>query len=99
MSLSALSNTAYKTGAKPILGLLAGEGSLPAILAESAVARGYAVVALALSAEAAESVTPYCEKVVEVYPGQVGKNIKIALANGVHEAVMIGRVPKLNILR
>lgn len=99
MSLSALSNSSTQTAKKPKLGLLAGEGSLPAILAESAVERGYAVIALALSAEAATAVKPFCEKVVEIYPGQVGKNIKIAQDHGVSEAVMIGRIPKLNILR
>ena len=97
MSVSAVS--AQKTSTRQILGLLAGEGSLPAILAQSASARGYTIVALALSAQAAELVNPYCSKVIEVYPGQVGKNIKLAKAEGIEEAVLIGKVPKLNILQ
>jgi hypothetical protein len=101
MSLSALTNTSDKeaTKARPILGLVCGEGNLPAILAESATARGYAVVSLALSPEAADTVRPYSAKVIEIYPGQMGKNIKIAHENGIREVVMVGRVPKLNILK
>ncbi len=97
MSVSAVPQE--KTGTKQVLGLLAGEGSLPAILAQSAAARGYTVIALALSPQAAELVGPYCTKVIEVYPGQVGKNIKLAKAEGISDAVLIGKVPKLNILQ
>jgi DUF1009 family protein len=88
-----------KTQNKQVLGLVAGEGSLPAILAESASERGFSVVCLALSRVAADAVRPHCTKVYEVFPGQVSKNLKIARAEGILEAVLIGKVPKLNVLQ
>jgi len=94
-----ISIASTKTSTKKTLGLMAGEGSLPAILAQSAAARGYDVVALALSPEAAALVKPHCVKVFEIFPGQLGRNLKLAHGEGIREAVLIGKFPKLNLLR
>ena len=82
-----------------ILGLIAGEGKLPALLAQSAKERGYKVVALALSPEAYARVAPHADKVHEVSPGQLGKSMKILEQANAKSAVFIGKVPKLNLLR
>lgn len=81
-----------------ILGLVAGEGKLPAILAQSAKARGYTVVALALSSEAQVRVAPHVDQVFEVAPGQIGKSMKILQDCQAKSAVFIGKVPKINLL-
>jgi DUF1009 family protein len=88
-----------RVGTQQILGIVAGEGGLPALVAQSAVSRGFSVVALAMSPAASELLRPHCDKVFEIYPGQVSKNIKLAKANGIYDVVMIGKFPKLNILQ
>lgn len=97
MNASAVSSGAKATGT--ILGLVAGEGKLPAILAQSATDRGYKVIAFALSPEAAEQVSPHCYKVHEIAPGQLGRNLKLTHQENIKQVVFIGRVPKINVLR
>ncbi|MBI4534162.1 MAG: UDP-2,3-diacylglucosamine diphosphatase LpxI [Candidatus Melainabacteria bacterium] len=81
------------------LGLIAGTGQLPAILAKSAKERGYRVVALALSEDAQARVSPHCDKVYVIAPGQLGRNLKLIRQEGLSEVVFIGKVPKLDLLR
>jgi hypothetical protein len=85
-----------KTG--QILGLVAGEGKLPSILARNARAQGYRVVALALSEAAQASVLPHADKVYLIAPGQIGRNVKLLKQENVKDIVFIGKVPKLNLL-
>jgi DUF1009 family protein len=99
MSASAVSSGAPSTANSQILGLVAGEGKLPAIMAQSAAARGYEVIALALSPEAASQVSPHCVKVHVIAPGQLSRNLKLAKDEGIGQAVFIGRIPKLNLLQ
>lgn len=80
------------------LGLIAGTGKLPAILAQSAKERGYDVVAFALSREAQNSVEAHCVKTFVIAPGQLGRNIKLMKNEGIKEIVFVGKVPKLEIL-
>src|SRR5262245_17181144 len=86
------------TASTKSLALIAGEGKLPELLAKSAKERGYRVVALALSKDAQARVTPHCDKVYLVAPGQLGRNIKLAEAEGLKEVVFIGKIPKLELL-
>jgi DUF1009 family protein len=81
-----------------ILGLVAGDGKLPAILAQSAKQKGYKIVAVALSPEAKARVMPHADEAHEVHPGQVGKALKIMQDAGCTGVVLIGKVPKLNLL-
>ncbi len=85
-----------QTGA---LGLVAGEGKLPAILAQAAKEKGYRVVAFALSETAAHQVSEIVDKVYRIAPGQLGRNRELFLNEGLKEAVFVGKVPKLNLLR
>ncbi len=87
------------TPTKLALGLIAGDGSLPAILAQSAKERGYRVVAFALSENARDSVQKIVDKVHLIAPGQLGRNAKLFKEEGLNQAVFVGKVPKLNLLR
>lgn len=80
------------------LGLIAGDGKLPQFLARSAKEKGYKVISFALSEEAQTRVEPHSEKVISIYPGQLGRNLKLLAQEGVKQVVFIGKVPKLNIL-
>jgi UDP-2,3-diacylglucosamine hydrolase len=82
-----------------LIGLVAGEGKLPEMLARSAKEKGYKIVALALSQEALLRVESYCEKVHLVAPGQLNKNYNLMKNAGVRDVVFIGKIPKLNILQ
>jgi DUF1009 family protein len=81
------------------LGLIAGEGKLPPILAQSARERGYRVVAFALSEAARDCVEPFADKVYQIAPGQLGRNRKLFQEEKLKEAVFVGKVPKLNLLQ
>jgi DUF1009 family protein len=88
-----------KIGAGQILGLVAGEGKLPGILARNAKAQGYKIIALALTERAKAVVEPHCDKVYVGAPGQLGRNLKILREERVQKAVFIGKVPKLSLLQ
>jgi len=81
------------------LGLIAGDGNLPPILAQSAREKGYKVVALALSEEARTRVAPHADVHHLIAPGQLGRNLKLLQEHKCTNAVFIGKVPKLNLLR
>lgn len=109
-SNASTANTALAMGEKPArrvaepgngeqLGLVAGEGKLPSILARSAKEKGYNVVALCLSEEAQMRVEPHCRKTYLVAPGQLGRNMKLLKQEAVKQMVFIGKVPKLDILK
>jgi UDP-2,3-diacylglucosamine hydrolase len=87
------------TLAERSLGLIAGEGSLPVILAQSAKEKGYRVVAFALSETARDQVEKIVDKVHLIAPGQMGRNAKLFKEEGLNQAVFVGKVPKLNLLR
>ena len=52
------------------VGLVAGEGKLPAILARAAKDKGYRVVGFALSEAAAHQLTDVVDKIYQIAPGQ-----------------------------
>jgi DUF1009 family protein len=81
------------------LGLIAGDGKLPAILAQSARDKGWKVVVLALTEEARALVAPHADVHYLVAPGQLGRNLKLMQDNKCSNVVFIGKVPKLNLLR
>lgn len=87
------------TKTKQKLAIYAGEGKLPAILAQSANEKGYEVYAYALSEDALNIISPHCFKAIQVAPGQIGKNMKTVKKDGVDQCVFIGKVPKLNLLQ
>jgi len=88
-----------KQTATKALGLVAGEGKLPAILAQSAKERGYRVVGFALSDTAAHQIDQIVDKIYQIAPGQMGRNRQLFDNEGLTEAVFVGKVPKINLLR
>jgi DUF1009 family protein len=81
------------------LGLIAGEGKLPAILAKAAKEKGYRIVGFALSDTAAEQIDHIVDKTYRIAPGQLGKNRQLFDKEALKAAVFVGKVPKLNLLR
>ena len=82
-----------------VLGLIAGEGKLPGLLAQAARAQGIRVVAIALSDAAKSAVQPHADSTFECAPGQLGKAHKLLNQTGVNTVVFIGKIPKLSVLR
>ncbi len=81
------------------LGLVAGEGKLPAILAQAAKEKGYRVVGFALSDTAAHQIEHIVDSIYQIAPGQLGRNRELFEKERLKEAVFVGKVPKLNLLR
>lgn len=98
-----LSTTKQRTETVPgngtILGLVAGDGKLPGILARNANERGYKVVALCLSKEAEARVQEHCSKTFMIAPGQLTRNLKLLEDECVKQIVFVGKVPKLSLLK
>lgn len=92
------SRQATSTGQK-VLGLVAGEGKLPAILTNAARDKGYKVVVFALSEYARDSVAKIADKTHLIAVGQFDKNLGLFKKEGVKNVVFVGKVPKLNLLR
>jgi UDP-2,3-diacylglucosamine hydrolase len=80
------------------LGLVAGLGKLPAILARSASEKGYQVVALCLSPEAKAAVEAHCLKSFVIAPGQIGRNVNLLKAERASQLVFVGKIPKMDML-
>lgn len=83
---------------RKILGLVAGTGKLPVILAQSAQEKGYDVIAFGMTEEACELVKPHTAKTILIAAGQLGRNIKHMREQNVKEIVFVGKVPKLDYL-
>jgi DUF1009 family protein len=83
-----------KKGTRGPLGLVAGQGDLPAIIADNARGRGYRVVALALEGLAGKSIEKHSDVTGWFNVGKASSIIKFLKKNGVKEAVLAGKVPK-----
>lgn len=97
-SLTQKNNSEQQSGVKA-LGLVAGEGKLPGILAQSAKDKGYRVVGFALSDTAAEQIEHIVDALYKIAPGQLERNKSLFLKEQLKEVVFIGKVPKINLLR
>lgn len=76
----------------PPLGLIAGNGRFPFLVAQAARRQGRRVVAVALKEEAAPELAAYVDEVHWVSVGQLGKAIQALHGAGATEAVMAGQV-------
>lgn len=74
------------------LGLIAGNGQFPFILAKEARAMGNEIIAIALKEEAHPLLKDHVDKIYWVSLGQVGKIISILKKEKVSKAVMAGQV-------
>jgi UDP-2,3-diacylglucosamine hydrolase len=76
------------------VGLVAGEGELPVILAREIHASGLEVVAIALSEPIAQQLQPFVQRLYCFGAGQGNKIIATLKREGVRDLVMIGKVSK-----
>jgi DUF1009 family protein len=76
------------------VGLVAGEGELPAILAHAMLARGVDVVAIALSEPIYQQLQPLVRRLHCFGAGQGNKIIAALQREGVRDLVLIGKVSK-----
>jgi DUF1009 family protein len=76
------------------IGLIAGTGDLPKIIASEAKAQGYSVDAIALDPLADEDLSSYVDTIRRVNVGKLGTIIDSLKNSGVACAVMAGKVPK-----
>ncbi len=76
------------------LGLIAGTGELPALVAEEARAKGYKVIAVALEPLADKNLDRHVDEVRRISVGKLGEIINFLKKGGAKEAVMAGKVPK-----
>lgn len=76
------------------LGMIAGAGELPEIIARQAYAEGRPLPTVALSSHVAAQLTPYCPALMQYGPGQLTKIIRAFHRHKVRQVVMVGKVEK-----
>src|SRR5919201_3087015 len=76
------------------LGMIAGAGELPEIIARRAYAEGTPLPTVSLSTHVAAQLTPYCSTLVHYGPGQLTKIIRTFQRHHVQQIVMVGKVEK-----
>ena len=76
------------------LGLIAGMGELPKLVAEEAREKGYRVFAISLEPLADKDLSAHVDNVKRISVGKLGEIIGTLKKNHIKEAVMAGKVPK-----
>ncbi|MBI3814797.1 MAG: UDP-2,3-diacylglucosamine diphosphatase LpxI [Nitrospinae bacterium] len=76
------------------LGLIAGSGSLPAILASEASSSGAQVISIAFTEESAKLLKPFSASVYHYGVGEAGKILKCLKNEGVRDVALVGKVEK-----
>ena len=77
-----------------IIGLIAGGGQFPLMVAESAKKQGFQVVAVAHLGETEPSLLDIVDEIVWIKLGQLGKLIKTLKKNDVKKTIMAGSITK-----
>lgn len=76
------------------IGIIAGTGELPVIIAKDARERGYRVITVALENLASPEMDNVSDEIRWVNPGKFGELIDTLKKHRVKEAIMAGKVPK-----
>jgi DUF1009 family protein len=79
---------------QPPLGLIAGEGVFPVLVARGARAAGRRVVCAALAGSASPALRDECDRFAWVGAARLGRWIKLLRGAGCTQAIMVGRVTK-----
>jgi DUF1009 family protein len=74
--------------------MIAGAGELPTMIAQRAHTDGVPLPTVALSAQVAAQLTPYCPTLAQYGPGQLTKIIRTFQQHQVQQIVMVGKVEK-----
>jgi len=77
-----------------VLGLIAGNGRFPVLVAQDARKEGMRIVALALAGEAIDELDEHVDQLHRVAPGQIARMIRLLKKEGVNRVVMAGGVQK-----
>jgi DUF1009 family protein len=76
------------------LGMIAGAGEFPVMVARQAHQNGWPLPTVALSAQVATDLKPYCKTLVHYGPGQLTKILRLFRQHEVRQVVIVGKVPK-----
>jgi len=76
------------------IGIIAGKGELPEIIARDAKNRGYKVIVMALEGMASPSLKDLSDHMQWVNVGKIGSLIAALKDSGLNEVIMAGKVPK-----
>ncbi|WP_143301750.1 LpxI family protein [Candidatus Entotheonella palauensis] len=76
------------------LGMIAGAGEFPLLIARQAHESGCPLPTIALSAQVAAGLMPYCQTLAQYGPGQVTKILRELHKHGVKHVVIVGKVHK-----
>ena len=72
------------------LGMIAGAGEFPVMIACQAHQKGWSLPTVALSAQVAADLKPYCQTLVHYGPGQLTKILRLFRQHGVRQVVIVG---------
>jgi len=84
---------------KKTIGLLAGSGRFPIVLAESARAQGHSVFCIAVKGMADPKLEQLCDDYCPLSLLRIGKGIRLMKKAGVHSVVMAGKIDKKVLFR
>jgi UDP-2,3-diacylglucosamine hydrolase len=76
------------------LGMIAGTGEFPVLIARQAHQEGWPLPTVALSAQIATELKPYCPTLAHYGPGQLTKILRLFRQHAVQQVVIVGKVPK-----
>ncbi|MEE9145867.1 MAG: UDP-2,3-diacylglucosamine diphosphatase LpxI [Candidatus Tectomicrobia bacterium] len=76
------------------LGMIAGAGEFPVMIARQAHHEGWTLPTVALSTQVASELSPYCPTLVRCGPGQLTKIMRVLRQHGVQQVVIVGKVQK-----
>jgi DUF1009 family protein len=79
---------------KPVIGLIAGQGRLPVIVAHGMRERGYSIACVGLSGQYLPELPALCDRFRTISPFRLGAWARTLRRFGAREAVMVGRVDK-----
>lgn len=81
------------------IGIVAGSGHLPEIIATDAKERGYKVVTVALEGLASEELNKLSDKITWTNPGKLDKIIRTFKDNRINLVILAGKVPKTLLIK
>lgn len=79
--------------------LIAGDGSLPVKMAQTAHENGFEVIAISLSSDNHKDLQKYCSKVYSYSPGQVNSIKKVLIDEQIKQLTFLGKVSKTMLLK
>lgn len=76
------------------LGMIAGAGEFPVLIARRAHEEGWPLPTVAFSTQVVAALTAYCHTLMHYGPGQITKILRVLQQHGVKQVVIVGKVQK-----